>query len=101
MTRIKTLSESGMRITEIDNLLDQSEPLPPTEPPTGPQDAPTTALTTFTALVDTQRQIAATLAGLADVNALVAQIAVLNERVTRLERAAHKHTGIVKGTPID
>ena len=101
MTRIKTLSESGMRITEIDAMLDQSEPLPPTEPPTTPQDAPTTALTTFNALVDTQQQIAQTLAGLADVAALVAQIAVLNERVTRLERAAHKHTGIVKGTPID
>ena len=36
-----------------------------------------------------------------DVAALVAQIAVLNERVTRLERAAHRHTGMVKGTPID
>ena len=81
MTRIKALSDSGMRIEEIDKLLDQAEPLPPTEPPTEPQDAPTTALTTFTALV--------------------AQIAVLNERVTRLERAAHKHTGMVKGTPID
>ena len=101
MARIKRLSDSGMRIEEIDKLLDQSEPLPPTEPPTTPQDAPTTALTTFNALVDTQQQIAQTLAGLADVAALVAQIAVLNERVTRLERAAHKHTGIVKGTPID
>ena len=101
MARIKRLSDSGMRIEEIDALLDQSEPLPPTEPPTGPQDAPTTALTTFTALVDTQHQIAQTLAGLADVAALTAQIAVLNERVTRLEHAAHKHTGMVKGTPID
>lgn len=101
MARIKRLSDSGMRIEEIDKLLDQAEPLPPTEPPTEPQDAPTTALTTFTALVDTQHQIAQTLAGLADVAALVAQIAVLNERVTRLERAAHRHTGMVKGTPID
>ena len=101
MTRIKALSESGMRITEIDAMLDQSEPLPPTEPPTEPQDAPTTALQTFNALLDTQNQIAQTLAGLADVAALTAQIAVLNERVTRLERAAHKHTGMVKGTPID
>ena len=101
MARIKRLSDSGMRIDEIDKLLEQAEPLPPTEPPTEPQDAPTTALTTFTALVDTQQQIAQTLAGLADVAALVAQIAVLNERVTRLERAAHKHTGMVKGTPID
>ena len=101
MARIKRLSDSGMRIEEIDKLLDQAEPLPPTEPPTEPQDAPTTALTTFTALVDTQHQIAQTLAWLADVAALTAQIAVLNERVTRLERAAHKHTGMVKGTPID
>ena len=101
MTRIKTLSESGMRITEIDAMLDQSEPLPPTEPPTEPQDAPTTALATFNALVDTQNQIAQTLAGLADVNALVAQIAALNERVTRLERAAHAHPGIVPTRPID
>ena len=101
MARIKRLSESGMRIDEIDKMLEQSEPLPPTEPPTDPQDAPTTALQTFNALVDTQQQIAQTLAGLADVAALTAQIAVLNERVTRLERAAHKHTGMVKGTPID
>ena len=101
MTRIKALSEAGMRITEIDAMLDQSEPLPPTEPPTEPQNAPTTALQTFNALLDTQNQIAQTLAGLADVAALVAQIAVLNERVTRLESAAHKHTGIVKGTPLD
>ena len=101
MARIKRLSDSGMRIDEIDKLLEQSEPLPPAEPPTGPQDAPTTALTTFNALVDTQHQIAQTLAGLADVAALVAQIAVLNERVTRLERAAHKHPGIVPTRAID
>lgn len=101
MTRIKALSESGMRIAEIDNLLDQSEPLPPAEPPTEPQDAPTTALQTFNALVDTQHQIAQTLAGLADVNALVAQIAELNERVTRLERAAHAHPWGVPTRPID
>ena len=101
LRRVKTLSNSGMRIAEIDAMLDQSEPLPPTEPPTEPQEPPTTALTTFNALVDTQHQIAQTLAGLADVAALTAQIAVLNERVTRLERAAHKHTGMVKGTPID
>ena len=101
LRRVKALSDSGMREKEIDNLLDQSEPLPPTEPPTEPQDAPTTALATFNALVDTQHQIAQTLAGLADVNALTAQIAELRERVNRLERNAHKHTGIVKGTPID
>ena len=101
MTRIKTLSESGMRITEIDSMLDQSEPLPPTEPPTEPQEAPTTALATFNALLDTQNQIAQTLAGLADVAALVAQIAVLNERVTRLERAAHAHPWGVPTRPID
>ena len=101
MARIKRLSDSGMRIDEIDKLLEQSEPLPPTEPPTEPQEPPTTALTTFNALVDTQHQIAQTLAGLADVAALTAQIDALNERVNRLERAAHKHTGMVKGTPID
>ena len=101
MTRIKTLSESGMRITEIDNLLDQSEPLPPTEPPTEPQDAPTTALTTFAALVDTQQQIAATLAGLADISALTAAVAELTARVTRLESAGHRHPGIGPTKPID
>ena len=108
LARVKRLSDSGMRIDEIDKLLEQAEPLPPTEPPTEPQDAPTTALQPFMALLDTlqatqatQQQMASTLAGLADVAALTAQIAVLNERVTRLERAAHKHTGMVKGTPID
>lgn len=87
-----------MRITEIDNLLDQAEPLPPTEPPTEPAEPTTAALTTF---MDTQRQIAATLAGLADVAALVAQIADLRERVTRLEGAAHAHPGIVPTRAID
>ena len=108
MARIKRLSESGMRIDEIDSMLDQAEPLPPTESPVEPQGAPTTALQPFTALLDTlqaqqatQALVAATLASLADVAALTAQIAVLNERVTRLERSAHKHTGMVKGTPID
>ena len=108
LARVKRLSDSGMRIDEIDKLLEQAEPLPPTEPPTEPQEAPTTALTTFTALVDTlaaqqatQEKMASTLAGIVDVNALTAQIAELRERVTRLERAAHKHTGMVKGTPLD
>ena len=108
MTRIKHLSESGMRITEIDAMLDQSEPLPPTEPPTEPQEPPTTALTTFTALLDTlqaqqatQAQIAATLASLADVAALTAAVAELTARVTRLESAAHRHAGIVPTKPID
>ena len=108
MTRIKTLSESGMRITEIDNLLDQSEPLPPTEPATEPQEAPTTALTTFTALLDTlqaqqatQEKMADTLAGLADVAALTAAVADLTARVARLESAAHRHAGIVPTKPID
>lgn len=101
MARIKALSDSGMRIAEIDALLDQPEPVPPTEPPTEPQDAPTTALTTFTALVDTQREIAATLAGLADVNALRAELAELRARVARLESAAHGHPGIVPTRPID
>ena len=108
MTRIKALSDSGMRITEIDAMLDQSEPLPPTEPPTEPQDAPTTALTTFTALLDTlqatqatQEKMADTLAGLADVAALTAAVADLTARVARLESAAHRHAGIVPTKPID
>ena len=101
MTRIKHLSESGMRIVEIDNLLDQVEPLPPTEPPTELAEPPTTALTTFNALVDTQQQIAATLAGLADLATLTAAVADLTARVNRLERAGHTHTGLVKGTPLD
>ena len=108
MARIKRLSDSGMREKEIDALLDQAEPLPPTEPPTEPQEAPTTALTTFTALIDTlqatqatQAKMAQTLAGLADVAALVAQIAALNERVNRLERSAHKHPWGVPTRAID
>ena len=101
MTRIKHLSESGMRIVEIDNLLDQVEPLPPTEPPTEPAEPPTTALAAFSTMADTQRQIADTLAGLADLADLAATVADLRERVTRLESAAHKHTGLVRGTPID
>ena len=101
MTRIKHLSESGMRIVEIDNLLDQVEPLPPTEPPTEPAEPTTTALAAFSTMADTQRQIADTLAGLADLADLRATIADLRERVTRLESAAHKHTGLVRGTPID
>ena len=101
MTRIKHLSESGMRIVEIDAMLDQAEPLPPTEPPTEPAEPTTTALTAFSTMADTQHQIAQTLAGLADVTALTAQIAALNERVNRLERAAHAHPGIVPTRPID
>ena len=101
LRRVKALSDSGMREKEIDNLLDQSEPLPPTEPPTEPQDAPTTALTTFAALVDTQQQIAATLAGLADISALTAAVANLQARVTRLESAGHRHAGIVPTKPLD
>ena len=108
MARIKALSDSGMRITEIDSMLEQSEPLPPTEPATEPQEAPTTALTTFTALLDTlqaqqvtQQQIAATLASLADVAALTAAVANLQARVTRLESAGHRHAGIVPTKPID
>ena len=108
LRRVKTLSNSGMRIAEIDSMLDQSEPLPPTEPATEPQEAPTTALTTVTALLDTlaaqqatQAKMADTLAGLADVAALVAQIAALNERVNRLERSAHKHPWGVPTRAID
>lgn len=101
MTRIKTLSESGMRITEIDSMLDQSEPLPPTEPPTEPTEPTTTALTTFAALVDTQQAIAQTLAGLADVAALTAAVAELTARVARLESAGHRHPSIVPTKPID
>lgn len=99
--RIKALSDSGMRIAEIDALLDQAEPLPPAAPPTEPAEPTTTALATFTTLADTQRQIATTLAGLADVTALAAQIAELRERVARLELAAHRHAGIVPTRPMD
>ena len=102
MTRIKALSEAGMRITEIDAMLDQSEPLPPTEPPTEPAEPTTTALTTFTALLDTlaaqqatQAAMATTLAGLADVAALRTEIAELRERVARIEGQQHGHPGIV------
>ena len=108
MARIKRLSDSGMREKEIDALLGQSEPLPPTEPPTEPQEAPTTALTTFTALLDTlqatqatQAKMADTLAGLADLAALTAAVADLTARVARLESAAHRHAGIVPTRPID
>ena len=108
MARIKRLSDSGMRIDEIDKLLEQAEPLPPTEPPTEPQDAPTTALQPFMALLDTlqatqatQEKMADTLAGLADLAALTAAVADLTARVARLESAAHRHAGIVPTKPID
>lgn len=107
MRRIAALSDSGMRIAEIDAILAQPEPQPLTEPPTSPQEPPTTALQTFSTLTDTlhaqqvtQTAIATTLAGLADVAALRAELATLRERVARLEGAAHKHTGIVKGKPL-
>ena len=102
LRRVKTLSNSGMRITEIDAMLDQSEPLPPTEPPTEPAEPTTTALTTFTALLDTlaaqqatQAAMATTLASLADVAALRTEIAELRERVARIEGQQHGHPGIV------
>ena len=108
LSRVKALSDSGMRIAEIDAILEQSEPLPPTEPPTEPTEPSTAALQTLKALTDTlqaqeltQAQIAATLAGLADVNALTAQIADLRERVARLERAAHRHPWGVPTKPVD
>ena len=92
ITRIKALSESGMRITEIDAMLDQSEPLPPTESPTELQEAPTGALQTITALLDTlqaqqatQAQIAATLASLDTLTEAMRQIADMRERLARLE----------------
>ena len=107
MRRISALSDSGMRIAEIDAILAQPEPQPLTEPPTSPQEPPTTALQTFTTLADTlhaqqvtQAAIATTLAGLADVAELRAELARLRDRVARLEGAAHKHTGIVKGKPL-
>ena len=107
MRRIAALSDSGMRIVEIDAILAQPEPQPPTEAPTPPQEPPTTALQTFTTLTDTlhaqqvtQAQIATTLAGLADVAELRAELATLRERVARLEGAAHTHTGIIKGKPL-
>ena len=99
--RIAALSDAGMRIAEIDALLDQAEPIPPTEPTTEPTEPTTTALQAFNALADTQRQIAASLAQLSEVSALRAELAELRERVTRLESAAHRHTGLVKGTRLD
>lgn len=101
LRRVKALSDAGMRIAEIDALLDHEEPIPPPEPTTEPPEPTTTALAAFNALADTQRQIAASLAQLSDVNALRAELAELRERVTRLESAAHRHTGLVKGTPLD
>ena len=107
LRRVKALSDSGMRIAEIDALLAQPEPLP-TEPPTERTETPTAALQTFTALTDTlaaqqatQQQIAATLAGLADVATLAAQIAELRERVARLEGAAHRHPWAVPTKPVE
>ena len=108
LSRVKALSDSGMRIAEIDAILEQSEPLPPTEPPTEPTEPSTAALQTFKALTDTlqaqelvQAQMAATLAGLADVNALAAQLADLRERVARLESTAHRHPWGVPTKPVD
>jgi DNA-binding transcriptional MerR regulator len=107
MRRIAALSDSGMRIAEIDAILDQAEPQPPTEPTAPPTEPPTTALQTFTTLTDTlhaqqvtQSQIATTLAGLADIAELRAELGRLRERVARLEGAAHTHTGLVRGKPL-
>lgn len=100
--RVKALSDSGMRIEEIDALLDQPEALPLTEAPTASQDAPTTALQSVTALIDTlqatqatQQQMASALAGLADLGDLRSQVQALAERVARLEAQQHDHPGIV------
>ena len=90
--RVKALSDSGMRIEEIDALLDQPEPLLPTEAPIEPPGAPTLALQPVTALLDTlqaqmatQQQIASTLAGLGDLGDLRNQVQALGERIARLE----------------
>ena len=101
LRRVKALSDSGMRIVEIDALLAEEEPLPPAEPTAEPTEPTTTALQAFTALADTQRQIAASLAQLSEVAALRAEVAELRSRVARLERAAHKHPWTVPKTPLD
>ena len=105
--RIAALSDSGMRIAEIDAILEQPEPQPPTEPTAPPTEPPTTAVQAFSTLTDTlhaqqvtQAAIATTLAGLADVAALRAELAELRARVARLEAAAHTHSGLVRGKPL-
>lgn len=107
MRRIAALSDSGMRIAEIDAILDQAEPQPPTEPTAPPTEPPTTAVQAFSTLTETlhaqqvtQTAIATTLAGLADVAALRAELAELRARVARLEGAAHTHTGPFRGKPL-
>ena len=107
MRRIAALSDSGMRISEIDLLLDQAEPQPPTEPSAAPTEPPTSAVQAFSTLTDTlhahqvtQAAIATTLAGLADVAELRAELARLRDRVARLEGAAHTHSGLVRGKPL-
>ena len=92
MTRIKALSDSGMRIEEINNLLDQTEPLSPTESSTTPSEAPTGALQPITALLDTlqaqqatQQQIASTLASLGTLAEAMRQIVDMRERLVRME----------------
>jgi len=47
-----------------------------------------------------QEQIAAALAGLAELNELRAELAELRARVARLEAAAHTHSGLVRGKPL-
>ena len=107
MRRIAALSDSGMRIAEIDAILDQPEPQPTTEPTAPPTEPPTTAVQAFSTLTETlhaqqvtQTAIATTLAGLADVAALRAELAELRTRVARLEGAAHTHSGLVRGKPL-
>lgn len=102
LKRIKALSDSGMRIDEIDRLLDEPEPLPATEAPTEPAAAPTTALATFTALTEaltaqatTQAQMASTLAGLGDLADLRERLARLEALVEALAAQQHDHPGIV------
>ena len=111
--RVKALSDSGMRIEEIDTLLDQAEPQPLTEAPTTLQEAPTGALQPITALLDTlqaqqttQAQIAATLASLetlADLRERLARMEAQIERLDRMQdqidsigRYMHDHTGLAK-----
>jgi len=100
--RIAALSDSGMRIAEIDAILEQPEPQPPTEPTAPPTEPPTTAVQAFSTLTETlhaqqvtQTAIATTLAGLADIAALRAELAELRARVDVLERVKHDHPGIV------
>lgn len=85
LRRIKSLLDAGLRIDDVDQRLDEPEPLPPTETPVEPPEAPTMALQTVTALLDTLKAQQTTLEAQQTTLAGLADLANFRERLARLE----------------